>query len=497
MIDLVNCPDWLDTAVYVDGMRLDVDTCAVVEHERVLDLRDGVLTRSTVFEDADGRRTRLETVRCACMADRRICALRVEVTPENHDGQIVVETGIDGDRRNLEALPVYPAGTDFTSGPAGRSGRSPSTWTQTARSDGDTLYLQMRTLDTGVELGFLASTTFAAAPVHRAAEQRSERVTERTVHGGGPVRLDKLVAICTSRDSTRPAPLPDRCRAALTAHDGFDAIVAASAAVWEQLWDGVRRARSSATSGHPGDAVRHLPPADHGEPGRPHGQHRREVAVRRGLPGPRVLGHRDPHAAVLHPHPARHGPGLLALPPPHAPRRARATPASTAPAGPATPWESADTGDEECPEFTPDGANRFWTREEEVHVSADVAYGIYPLRRGHRRHAPSSTTTAPRSCSRPAGSGSTGSRWRTDGRLRAAQVMGPDEFHSHIDDNAFTNFLVQWHLTRTAAAVRRAARPAPRGAGRRREAMGLKPDERDRWRAVADGHRRAARPTTA
>ena len=39
-------------------------------------------------------------------------------------------------------------------------------------------------------------------------------------------------------------------------------------------------------------------------------------------------------------------------------------------------WESADTGREECPEFTPDGANRFWTREEEIHVSADVAYGI-------------------------------------------------------------------------------------------------------------------------
>ena len=26
--------------------------------------------------------------------------------------------------------------------------------------------------------------------------------------------------------------------------------------------------------------------------------------------------------------------------------------------------------------FTPDGQNRFYTRDEEVHVSADVAYGI-------------------------------------------------------------------------------------------------------------------------
>ena len=251
MIDLVNCPDWLDTAVYVDGVRLDVDTCTVVEHRRVLDLRDGVLTRSTLFEDADGRRTRLETERCASMADRRICALRVTVTPENHDGQIVVETGIDGDRRNLEALPVYPAGTVFDVRTRWEKWALAKHMEQTARSAGDTLYLQMRTLDTGVELGFLASTTFAAAPVHRAVQQRSERVTERTVHGGGPVRMEKLVAICTSRDpdALRPAarPVPVSPGRAGTASTG-----SSPGAVRCGSSSGTRaRARSSATSGSP------------------------------------------------------------------------------------------------------------------------------------------------------------------------------------------------------------------------------------------------------
>ena len=31
VIDLVNCPDWVDTAVVVGGVRLDVDTCTVVD----------------------------------------------------------------------------------------------------------------------------------------------------------------------------------------------------------------------------------------------------------------------------------------------------------------------------------------------------------------------------------------------------------------------------------------------------------------------------------
>ena len=34
VIDLVNCPDWVDTAVFVGGVRLDVDTCTVVTHRR-------------------------------------------------------------------------------------------------------------------------------------------------------------------------------------------------------------------------------------------------------------------------------------------------------------------------------------------------------------------------------------------------------------------------------------------------------------------------------
>ena len=44
VIDLVNAPDWLDTAVFAGGVRLDVDTCTVVAHHRTLDLATGCCT---------------------------------------------------------------------------------------------------------------------------------------------------------------------------------------------------------------------------------------------------------------------------------------------------------------------------------------------------------------------------------------------------------------------------------------------------------------------
>ena len=84
VIDLVKAPDWVALAVVVNGTRLDVTSSSVVRHRRVLDMRDGSLSRETVFEDAEGRRTRVETARFASSADQHLCCLQARITPENH-----------------------------------------------------------------------------------------------------------------------------------------------------------------------------------------------------------------------------------------------------------------------------------------------------------------------------------------------------------------------------------------------------------------------------
>ena len=75
--------------------------------------------------------------------------------------------------------------------------------------------------------------------------------------------------------------------------------------------------------------------------------------------------------------------------------------------------------------------------------------------------------------------------------------MGPDEFHSHIDNNAFTNRLAQWHLTGTSSLYDELRDQYPDTLAAVASRIGLKPDERDRWQEIADGHRRPPRPTTA
>ncbi len=51
-------------------------------------------------------------------------------------------------------------------------------------------------------------------------------------------------------------------------------------------------------------------------------------------------------------------------------------------------------------------------------------------------------------------------------------VIGPDEYHEGVDDNAFTNVLVRWHLRRAASLADGAA--------------DVDPDDVVRWRGVAD-----------
>jgi kojibiose phosphorylase len=105
--DLVKAPDWLSLAVTADGTRLDVTSVPVVRHRRVLDMREGAVVRDTVFEDGQGRRTRVETVRFASSADEHLCCLRARITPENHSPEVIVRSGIDGTGYNLDRRPIY------------------------------------------------------------------------------------------------------------------------------------------------------------------------------------------------------------------------------------------------------------------------------------------------------------------------------------------------------------------------------------------------------
>lgn len=121
-------------------------------------------------------------------------------------------------------------------------------------------------------------------------------------------------------------------------------------------------------------------------------------------------------------------------------------------AGAQFPWESARTGRDVTPtEYVDEEGTAFPVRtgQLEEHITADVAWaaghfldwtGRAALLRGPLRHL--LVDTARYWASRL--------RVDADGRGHIDSVIGPDEYHEMVDDNAFTNVMARWNLRRAA-----------------------------------------------
>src|SRR3954467_4348270 len=172
VIDLVKAPDWVALEIVVNGVKLDVTSASIVRHRRVLDMREGTLSRETVFEDSQGRRTRIETIRFASSADEHLCCLQARVTPENHTASISVHSGIDATRHNLDRRPFY------ADPPPADPQMKWHKWAKSKHLDEvdraefpDGVYLETRTIDTGITIGYAAS-TMVSAPLESQVAQR-------------------------------------------------------------------------------------------------------------------------------------------------------------------------------------------------------------------------------------------------------------------------------------------------------------------------------------
>ncbi len=204
VIDLVNAPDWLS----LGGDRERRAAGRPVLRRGRARARPRFPARPAVAADRvrrlRGPANPAGILRFASFADRRLCALRVEVTPLDHDAEVRVESALVGRRRNQERLPVYPEGTTFAPEVRWDKWAVAKHLVEVTKSEQpDAIYLQMRTIETGINLGYGAVLQSSQQPDRRAVQRSYERIEEHqhfTVGSGQTVRLDKLVSIATSRD---------------------------------------------------------------------------------------------------------------------------------------------------------------------------------------------------------------------------------------------------------------------------------------------------------
>jgi trehalose/maltose hydrolase-like predicted phosphorylase len=151
-------------------------------------------------------------------------------------------------------------------------------------------------------------------------------------------------------------------------------------------------------------------------------------------------------------------------------------------------WESADTGEETTPEHVigDDGtAVEILTGKLEHHISAGIAYAVWQYWRATgddafflNAGAEILLETARFWASRATA--------ESDGKRHIRHVIGPDEYHEDVDDNAFTNLMSRWNIARALEALKFLEVNHPRQAAALREKLALQDNEIKDWRDAVE-----------
>jgi kojibiose phosphorylase len=461
--ELVILPDWGRLRVVVDGAPLSAENGAIVDHRRSLDMRRGVLVRQGTPESPHGHVTRMATIHLASLADRHLLIEGIELCPLNYSGTVRVDAILSGDVRS-ESGASHWATFEGSSTPCG-----PSLVGRTHRG----LVVALASHLAGGEAHDEARCSREVG-----ATWSAERC-ELALTLGSARSLFRTVAVYSSRETPEPAVIAEAHRSELCSEPRAEELIARHEAAWAERW----RHADVTIDGAPWleralrFACYHLISAANPE------DPRCSIGAR-SLSGEAYRGHvfwdleifMLPFFELAYVEAAR----SLLLYRVHTLEGARRKAEALGHAGALFAWESADTGDETTPSaiVSPFGeVLRVLSGEQEHHISADIAYAIwmYARRTGDRDFLrgpgmPILVETARFWASR--------AERDRNGIAHIRCVIGPDEYHEAVDDNAFTNWMARFNLRRAADVIEAFPEEAAQ--------IGATPSEAGRFREIAN-----------
>jgi kojibiose phosphorylase len=463
--ELANAPDWLPLQIYLNGQRFSLDVGKVEHFERHLDLRTGLLTRTVRWCSPSGDRATLVFERFTSLADQHLLCLRCQVTPE-FEGELEIRASLNGTMDN--------------------DGFNHWTWVGQGKR-GDAYYLHDRTRATGIDVALAMHLLTDAEPSVDYWDAQNVPTLRMSVPAkpGETVSAIKFVGIATSRDTEDPVNMAvERVASASDWESAFEAHRQAWSQEWERCdiqIDGDEEAQLAIRF----NLFQLLIAA-------PRHDNRVNIGAKT-LSGFGYRGHSfwDTEIFMLplfiytSPHIARN---LLDYRYERLPG-ARQKAAANRFEGAQFPWESADTGEEVTPTWIPHYADRtrlirIWTGDIEIHISADVAYAahLYWKVTGDEswfveKGAEMILDTAKFWASR--------AEWDDEkGRYEFNDVIGPDEYHDHVDNNYYTNRMAQWNLQTALDVLEWLKVQAPFKADELKQRLALTPELLTNWKDV-------------
>jgi beta-phosphoglucomutase len=205
-----NLPDPLYCKIWLNGEPFRMWDGKLLEYDRTLDLKTGVLQRTVRWDDGQGRITSIRFRRFCSMSDRHLIAQEISITPENWSGDVKIESGIDASLNNEYRETVVE--------------ESPSGLVIKSEIDGgaDCFQAQENRLD-GAQWSF------------ETVLRRYKKTAAVNAEQGRTLTLEKFSTLYSTQDETPQESAGQLVKQA--AAQGFSHCLKKSSRAWKTLWN--------------------------------------------------------------------------------------------------------------------------------------------------------------------------------------------------------------------------------------------------------------------
>ncbi|TNM38679.1 glycoside hydrolase family 65 protein, partial [Nocardioides albidus] len=482
---IVNVPDPKVIRLYVDDEPLQVSTADLLEYERALDFRTGVLDRELLWRTPGGKRVRIRSTRMVPLEQRHLAIITFEVTLLDQRASLAISSQlVNRQDEQREEIPLDQSGGGTADPRRAEQFDRRVLEPRIHAADPETgrVSLGYRTAQSGMTVGVVADhlleTEASYAMEVHAEEDLAKAIYRVAAEPGVPVRLTKLVSFHTA-ESVPPRELIDRCERTLarTREEGVAHQFEAQRAWLDEFW-----ARADVeVAGQPAvqQAIRWNLFSILQASARAEGQ---GIAAK-GVSGSGYGGHYfwDTEIYVM---------PFLTYTMPWAARNAlrfrynlldsaRSRARELSQKGALFPWRTING--QEASAYYAAGTAQY-------HIDADVAYALSQYV-GATRDEEFLAHEAVDIFVETARMWADLGFWRDETRrtFHIHGVTGPDEYTTVVNDNLYTNVLARFNLRRAARAVWELERDDPPAYADLVRRTGLAPDEPDEWAACADG----------
>ncbi len=225
---VLNATNFTGIEIKVDGEILDLAKCRVTSFQRILNMKEGILTREFVAELSSGKQVAVSAVRFLSMATPEAGAIKYCISPVNGNAEISFSPYLDGNVVNEDANwdEVF--------------------WKQvTHEINGNEGYLVSRTKKTEFEVAngmliknYIDGSEVETTPENISKEGYVEAAYSATIEQGSTLEIIKYVSILSSLNHTKEEILTHSKAVLQKAEEtGFDAMLEAHISKWAAIWE--------------------------------------------------------------------------------------------------------------------------------------------------------------------------------------------------------------------------------------------------------------------